>query len=261
MNEPLLYSVNDHVATITLNRPDTLNAIDEATHIALVESLLEVRNSPDVRVILLAAEGRAFSAGGDLNQIVRLQEDAQLREQACDVGIRLIEALLDTPVPVVAALQGDAIGLGASVALCADIIVASRTAHLADTHVKVGLVAGDGGCLTWPMAMGLNRAKRYLLTGKMLSAEEACEFGLITDLVDTPEEALPAARALAEEIAALAPLAVKGTKKALNQLSKARANEVFAIGMAYEQISLASEDVLEAVAGFKERRRPRFSGR
>jgi len=259
-SEDLLYTADGHIAHIAFNRPDTLNAIDEDMHVELLEALTRARTDADIRVILLSAAGRAFSAGGDLNELVHLHEDAHKRERMCDVGVRLIETLIDSPVPIVAALQGDAIGLGASVALSADIIVASRTARLADTHVKVGLVAGDGGCLVWPMSMGLNRAKRYLLTGKMLPAEKACEFGLITDLVDEPEEALPAARAIAEEIAALAPMAVSGTKKALNKLSKARANEAFIPSMAYEQLSITSTDVLEAVASFREKRRPRYTG-
>ena len=226
----------------------------------MVEILLSIRGNHDIRVVLLAATGKAFSAGGDLSEIQALHDDADKRNRMLDIGIRLIEALIDLPVPVVVALHGHAIGLGASIALGCDIIVASRNAKLADTHVKVGLVAGDGGCLIWPMSMGLNRAKRYLLTGKMLSAEQAYEFGLVTDLVDSPEEVLPLATGIAEEIAVLSPLAVQGTKKALNQLTKARANEVFPIGMAYERVSIGSDDVLEALAVFREKRKPEFKG-
>lgn len=261
MSKQILYSIENHIATITLNRPDILNAIDEEMHHELMEALLDIRGSQDARVVILKAEGRAFSAGGDLDEIKKLQADLKRRERMCDVGVRLIEALIDIPVPVVVALHGDAFGLGASIALSADIIVASNNARLADTHVKVGLVAGDGGCLTWPMSMGFNRAKRYLLTGKILPAEKAYEFGLVTDLVETPEEVLPVAKTIAEEIAGLSPLAVKGTKKALNQLAKARSHEVFPIGMMHEVISAGSEDILEAVAAFKERRKPVFQGR
>jgi enoyl-CoA hydratase/carnithine racemase len=261
MSDSILYSVENHVATITLNRPDTLNAIDEEMHHLLLDALLEIRGNRDVRAVVLKGEGRAFSAGGDLNEIIRLQEDYERRARMCDIGVRLIEAIIDSPVPIVVALHGDAIGLGASIALACDIIVASKNARLADTHVKVGLVAGDGGCLTWPMSMGFNRAKRYLLTGKLLPAEKAFEFGLVSDLVETSEEALPAAQAIAEEIAGLPPIAVSGTKKALNQLAKSRSNEVFPIGMTHELISAGSEDILEAVAAFKERRKPEYKGK
>ena len=259
-NDDLLFEMDGHVGHICLNRPDTLNAIDEDMHLGILEALLKARSNPEIRVLLLSANGKAFSAGGDLNELIELHRDPRKRERMCDVGLRLIETLIDTPVPVVVALQGDAIGLGASVALSGDIVVASRGARLADTHVKVGLVAGDGGCLVWPMSMGLHRAKRYLLTGKMLPAEKAYEFGLITDLVDSAEEALPAARAIAEEIAALAPMAVSGTKKALNELSKARAKETFTISMANERLCLTSQDILEAVSSFKEKRPPQYTG-
>ncbi|MCY4425482.1 MAG: enoyl-CoA hydratase/isomerase family protein [Halieaceae bacterium] len=256
----ILFSIKGHVATLTLNRPDTLNAIDEDMHQELLETLLGIRGNHEIRAVLLAASGKAFSAGGDLNEIRSLHLDAGKRNRMADIGIRLIEALMEIPVPVVVALHGHAIGLGASIALSSDIIVASRNAKLADTHVKVGLVAGDGGCLIWPMSMGFNRAKRYLLTGKMLPAEQAYEFGLVTDLVESPEEVLPLAAGIAEELAALSPLAVQGTKKALNQLAKARANEVFPLGMAYESLSIGSSDVLEALAGFQEKRKPEFKG-
>lgn len=260
-NEHLIYTVENHVAEITLNRPDKLNAIDDEMHEALLHTFLDIRRNPDVRAVLFRANGKAFSAGGDLDEVKQLQTDARKRSGMCDIGVRLIEALIDVPVPIVVALHGDAIGLGASVVLGCDIIVASKNARLADTHVKVGLVAGDGGCLTWPMSMGMHRAKRYLLTGKLLPAELAYEFGLVSDLVETAEEVLPAASAIAEQIAGLAPIAVRGTKRALNQLVKARSNEVFPISMALELESAASEDLLEAVAAFKERRKPEFHGR
>jgi len=256
----LLYTVKNHIAEITLNRPEKLNAIDDEMHEALLTAFLDVRRKTDIRVVLFRANGKAFSAGGDLDEVKQLQADAKKRSGMCDIGVRLIEALIDVPVPIVVALHGDAIGLGASVVLGCDIIVASKNARLADTHVKVGLVAGDGGCLTWPMSMGIHRAKRYLLTGKLLPAEQAYEFGLVSDLVDTPDEVLPAAEAIAGQIAGLAPIAVRGTKRALNQLVKARSNEVFPISMALELESAASEDLLEAVAAFKERRKPIFRG-
>jgi enoyl-CoA hydratase/carnithine racemase len=260
-NPHLLYTVEGHIAHITLNRPDTRNAIDEDMHLALLNILGDIRTDFQVRAVLLSANGKAFSAGGDLEEIRRLQADAHVRRSMCDVGVRLIEAIVDIPVPIVVALHGDAIGLGASIALASDIVVASKTARLADTHVKVGLVAGDGGVLTWPMSMGMNRAKRYLLTGKMLPAEKAYEFGLVSDLVDSADEALPEARAIAEDIAALAPIAVQGTKRALNELTKARSREAFHIGMAYEKESAASEDVLEALSALEERRKPVFHNR
>jgi enoyl-CoA hydratase len=257
----LRYEVENHIARITLDRPEALNAIDDEMHHELLEAFLAIRGSADVRAVLFASTGKAFSAGGDLNEITRLQADAAHRASMCDGGLRIVNALIDIPVPIVVALHGDALGLGASVVLGCDIIVASKTARIGDPHVKVGLVAGDGGCLFWPAAIGMNRAKRYLLTGDLLPAEEAWRMGLVTDLVETAEESLPAAQKLAEKVAALPPIAVRGTKQSLNALLKSRARETFDLSMAYEFHSGGSEDVLEAVAAFKERRKPVYRNR
>ena len=257
----LRLELDGHVALLTLNRPDMLNAIDDEMHTELLDALLHIRGLTDVRAVLFAAEGKAFSAGGDLNEIVTLQADGAKRARMCDTGTRIIHALIDIPVPVITALHGDAMGLGASVALGGDIIVASKTARIADPHVKVGLVAGDGGCLFWPASMGMHRARRYLLTGDMLPAEDAYRFGLVTDLVETAEECRPAARKIADKIAALPPIAVRGTKRALASLLKARAREAFDLSMAYEIESGGSQDVLEAVKSFKEKRKPVYQNR
>jgi enoyl-CoA hydratase len=255
------YEVEGHIAKLVLNRPELLNAIGEEMHADLLKALLEIRDNSTLRSVLFSAEGKAFSAGGDLNEVLTLQADTEKRNRMCEIGLRIIHALIDIPIPVVVALHGDAMGLGASIALGGDIIVASKTARIADPHVKVGLVAGDGGCLFWPASIGMHRARRYLLTGDLMSAEEAHRFGLVTDLVESPEECLPAAAKIASKIAALPPIAVRGTKKSLNALVKARAGEAFDISMAYEMQSAASEDIIEAVAAFKEKRKPVYRNR
>src|SRR5262245_27678683 len=211
----LRLEIDEYVAKLTLNRPESLNAIDEEMHADLLDALLGIRGEADIRAVLLRGEGKAFSAGGDLNEVVSLQADVAKRMRMCEIGQRIIQALIDIHVPVVVALHGDAMGLGASVALGGDIIVACKSARIGDPHVKVGLVAGDGGVLFWPASMGMHRARRYLLTGDLLPAEEAWRFGLVTDLVDAPEETLPAARKIADKISALPPIAVRGTKRAL----------------------------------------------
>jgi enoyl-CoA hydratase len=122
-------------------------------------------------------------------------------------------------------------------------------------------VAGDGGCVLWPAAAGILRAKRYLLTGDRLPAEEAFALGLVTDLVDTADETLPAARALAARMAALPPLAVQGTKRALNRLLQQRAGEVLDLSITLEAQSMASDDLAEAISAFKARRPPKYLGR
>jgi enoyl-CoA hydratase len=157
-------------------------------------------------------------------------------------------------------LKGGALGLGATVALTCDAVVASRTAFISDPHVLVGLVAGDGGCLMFPLTMGMLRAKRYLLTGDRLGAEEAWSLGLVTDLVDTPDDAHPAAMALAQRIAALPPLAVQGTKRVLNRIVQQRYGEIGELAFALEDRSMVADDVLEAIDAWKDRRPGNFKG-
>lgn len=176
-------------------------------------------------------------------------------------GYRLMQELLALRIPLVVAVQGPAMGLGANIAFAADAVVAVGSARFADSHVLMGLVAGDGGTVVWPQAGGILRAKRHLLTGDPLSAADAYAAGMVTDLVETQEELLPAARALATRIAALPPLAVQGTKQALNRLLQQRAGEVLELSLQLEQDTMLSEDLLEATNAFLEKRPGRYEGK
>jgi enoyl-CoA hydratase len=261
MSDTLTIDYDGWLAQITLTRPEVLNRFDPELHRDFIEALLEVRARGGVRAVVLAATGKVFSAGGSFDFMLNLRADTAVRIAALDEGRLLFHTLTDMPIPVVTALQGDAVGLGATVVLTSDAVVASRTAGLSDPHVAIGLVAGDGGCVVWPAATGMLRAKRHLLTGDRLTAEDAFAMGLVTDLVDTPEEALPAARALAERIAALPPLAVQGTKRAMNRVLQQRAGEVLDLSFALEGQSMASDDLAEAIAAFKEKRPPTYEGK
>jgi len=261
VSETLSFAIDGPVGEITLTRPELLNRFDVALHRDFTELLLELRGRRDLRAVVLASTGKCFSAGGDFDLMLAARADIDVRTNLMDEGRLMFRLLADLALPVVVAMQGDAIGLGATVALSCDAIVASRTAAISDPHVAVGLVAGDGGCVVWPAAVGMLRAKRYLLTGDRLTAEEGWAIGLVTDLVDGPDDALPAARALAARIAALPPLAVQGTKRALNRIVQQRAGEVLDLSFALEGDSMASDDLAEAIAAFKERREPKYQGR
>ncbi len=250
----------DGVCEIVLSRPELLNRFDPELHHELTRALRDIAADSSVRAVVLASTGKAFSGGGDFELMEAAHKDAGVRQEIIADARALLDAFLALPQPVVVAVQGAAIGLGATVAMLCDAVVAARTAVLADTHVAIGLVAGDGGCLVWPQAMGMTRARRHLLTGDPLDAETALRLGVVTDLVDTPDEARPAAHEIARRIARLAPMAIQGTKRALNQVSRQRAAEVVDLALAYEEQTLASQDLLEGVASFKERRSPRFTG-
>ena len=259
--ETLTVERRDHVTELTLCRPDLLNRFDDALHVEFTAALRQVGADPGTRVVVLASTGKVFSAGGDFELMRAAHDDPNARRRIVDDGRALLNTLIDLPQPVVVGLQGAAVGLGATVALACDAVVAARSAWVADTHVNIGLVAGDGGCLVWPQSIGILVAKRHLLTGDRLGAERAWQLGVVSDLVDEPEDVLPAARALAGRIAALPPLAVQGTKRSLNRVVQERCGEVLDLSFAHESVTLASDDLLEAISAFEERRPGRYEGR
>lgn len=249
------------IAILTLNRPELLNRFDEAMHADFIAAIAELANEADIRAAVLTATGKTFSAGGDFELMRRAHSDPSVRQAIIDDARGLLTGLLTLPQPIVAAVQGPAIGLGATIVLTCDAVVAARGARIADSHVAAGLAAGDGGTVVWPATAGILRARRHLLTGDPLDAESAFALGLVTDLVDEPEQVLPAAIEIAERIAALPPLAVRLTKRALNHGLLQRAGEVLDLSLAYEEATLASDDLLEAIAALKGRRPGEFTAR
>jgi enoyl-CoA hydratase len=242
------------LARLTLTRPELLNRLDEPAHHELIRAFRLLNHRPGTRAVLWTAEGKHFSAGGDLSEIYRQQADPAQRLNMFQQAKDIIYALLEIPYPVVVALHGDTYGLGASLILCCDVLVACRKAKFGDTHVKIGLVAGDGGAVVWPASAGMMRAKRHLLTGKLVTGDEAYHMGMVSDLVDTHDECRAEAEKIAWEIAALPPIAVQGTKRTLNAALRHRASEVLELGLTHEQMSVVSSDLREAVDAFREKR-------
>lgn len=204
-------------------------------------------------MLIISAEGRAFSAGGDFDEMLEAHASAAVRAQMTRDARNVLNGMIDFPVPIISAVQGAAVGLGATIAGLADIVVAWKGAKIADTHVNVGIVAGDGGVFAWSQAMGITRAKRYLLTGDFLSGEQAHALGLVTDLAETPDEVLPIAQALAEKIRALPPEGVNGTRRTFAALTRARVAEAFELGISLEMESMASENLRLTVEALRKR--------
>ncbi len=259
-NEAVRTSTSQGISEIVLSRPELLNRVDACLETELIAALSQAAADTSIRAVVLTAEGKAFCAGGDFEMILTANEQTAFRQVAMERARRLLGVLTSLPVPLIVGVQGAAMGLGATIALAADVVVASRNAKIADTHVSVGLVAGDGGALFWPQSAGMLRARRYLLTGDIINAETAYSFGLVTDLVESPDEVAGYAKGIARRIADLPPLAVRGTKKALNQLTKQRLGEVGETGLLVEEITLASTDLAEGIAAFKERRPGKYTG-
>ena len=261
MTQALTLEIVDKVAEIRLCRPEILNRFDMQLHRELTETLDRIAVDPEVLVVILSSTGRVFSAGGDIKVMLEAAGDIGHRMRMIDEGRHLFRTVADFPKPLVVALAGNSYGLSTSIILLADAIVSCPSVEFSDPHVVMGLVAGDGGTTAWPTAMGMIRAKRHLLTGDPLGAEDAWRLGVVTDLVDTPEEVLPGALALARRIAALPPLAVQLTKRALNKAVMARADEVMDLSFYLEGLSFGTEDLQEAVAAFKEKRPGVWKGR
>src|SRR6059058_649652 len=168
-----------HILTLTLNRPETRNAIDGRMHNELATIFYDVQLDEQADVIVITGAGSAFSAGGDINWLASLRQASSAGHLGSVDVKKIVFGLLDLEKPIIARIPGPCLGLGATIALLCDVIYAAESASIGDPHVRVGLAAGDGGAVIWPQLVGYARAKEYLLTGDMLSAHEAERIGLI----------------------------------------------------------------------------------
>ncbi len=248
------------VLRVTIDHPESpLNAVDDLLHGEFTRLFADLKREDQARCVLLTGAGRAFSAGGDFNWFPTLDNLASLEHLRRDAK-QMIWDLLDVPLPIVAAVNGPAIGLGASLALLCDVIWMAETATIADPHVLVGIVAGDGGAAIWPLAVGPARAKEYLLTGDAVPAVEAERMGLVNHVVPD-SELQTTALDFATRLAQGAPLAVQYTKQAVNKVIKNALNTAFDTSTALEIVTFQSDDHREALAAIKEKRKPEFHGR
>ncbi|MCR2764332.1 enoyl-CoA hydratase/isomerase family protein [Microbacterium sp. zg.B48] len=251
---PVLLTLEGDVHTITLNRPERLNAIDPATHDLLERTLREADASAQSRVIVITGAGRGFCAGGDVKGMAgktSFGESARMR--VLSPGRHLVDTLLRMEKPVIAKVNGAAAGLGATIALLSDIVIMSETAKIGDRHVNVGLVAGDGSGVIWPLLIGPSRAKLFLMTGRMIEARDAERMGLIWRAVH-PDTLDDEVRSLAEELAALPPYAVQATKSMVNRSLQAMSGVILDTGLAYEHLSMHTADHQEALAAWSQKR-------
>jgi len=198
---------------ITLNRPDALNAVNDPLHAGLANLWSRLGEYREARAAVITGAGRAFSAGGDFAYLDELRQDADLRAKTILHGCEIVLGMARCRIPVVAAVNGPAVGLGCSLVALSDIVYIGESAYLADPHVQVGLVAADGGPLTWPLQMSLLLAKEYALTGTRIPAQRAVELGLANHVVEDP---LAEAMACAKRIMELPRQAVESTKRLLN---------------------------------------------
>jgi enoyl-CoA hydratase len=242
------------VRLVELNRPGQRNAASEVLHTALAALWDRLAADDEVRAVVLTGRGRAFSAGGDFQVMTRVQQDEVFREQQIAEARRIVTGMVHCPVPVIAAVNGPAVGLGCSLALLSDLVLMAESAYLADPHVQVGLAAGDGGALMLPLIVGLPRARELLFLGERVTSAEALRLGLVNRVVPGDKvvgEAMDLARRLAE----LPATALRGTKRAVNLHLEQAIAAVLDAGLVAERASMQSAEHAEIVAGLMARDR------
>ncbi len=251
---------NDRVLTITMNEPEKLNAVGERMHEELAQVFVDAALDIDVDLIVLTGEGRAFSAGGDIEWMQKMIDEEGAFEKTAAEGRRIVFSMLDCEKPIIAKVNGHAAGLGATLALFCDVIFASEKAKIGDPHVSVGFVAGDGGAVIWPQLIGFARAKEYLMTGDMIPAVEAAQMGLINHAV--PLDELDArVDAFVEKLQKGAKKAIRWSKMSVNISLKQLAHSIMDASLSLEALSNKTADHQEAVNAFREKRDPVFTGR
>ncbi len=265
MTEHVLCRQDGGIVTLTLNAPERRNPISERGMVdAIVDALQRIDADPSVRAAILTGAGTAFSSGGDL----RAMQDAAAARAAAPAatpayyrhGIQRIPLAFERlNVPIIAAVNGPAIGAGLDLACMCDIRIAAESARFAESFVKVGIIAGDGGAWLLPRLVGFSKAAEMALTGDALSAAEALACGLVSRVV-ADSELMDAAGALAARIAANPPHAVRMTKRLLLEGRNMRMDSLLEMAAAMQALVHATEDHREAVAAFLEKRSPRFAG-
>ncbi|WP_417514147.1 enoyl-CoA hydratase/isomerase family protein [Minwuia sp.] len=254
----IAFERSDKVLTVTLNRPDVMNAVNRQLHAELARLFTDLQDD-EAEVIVLTGAGRAFCAGGDIDWMQEGIDQPASFERTATEAKQIVFGLLDLEKPIICRLNGDAVGLGATIALFCDIIIAHEDARIGDPHVSVGLVAGDGGAIIWPQLIGYARAKEYLMTGKLMTAADAAAMGLVNHAVSAA--ALDAETAkMAERLANGASKAIRWTKVSVNIGLKQMAHAIMDASISYELMSNLSKDHQEAVNAFREKRRPVFTG-
>jgi 2-(1,2-epoxy-1,2-dihydrophenyl)acetyl-CoA isomerase len=260
-DQAVLFEVRDRVATITLNRPDALNAINADLSAGLMDALRRVRSDDAIRVAVLTGTGRAFCVGQDLREHVRLLgEGAEaLWTTVPEHYNPIVTALATMPKPVIAAVNGVAAGAGANLALACDIVIAGRSASFLQAFARIGLMPDAGGTFMLPRLVGEARAKGLAMLAEPLPAETAAHWGLIWKVVDD-SELMSEALALAQRLASGPTVALGLIKRAIEAASRNDLSQQLDVERELQAEAARTRDFVEGVTAFLEKRRPEFRG-
>jgi enoyl-CoA hydratase len=249
----LIEPQGDGVLLVTMNRPQALNAMTYAMHTELARLWGDIDRDDSTKVVVITGAGRGFSAGNDLKQP---DPDAEGVMRVMKEAAEIVYGIVNLEKPVIAAINGPAVGAGLAVGLMCDITIAADDAKLNDGHVKVGVVAGDHACMSWPLLTSMAKAKYYLLTCETILGKEAERIGLVTFSVPQ-EEVLPKALEIAGRLARGSQQAIRWTKRSLNHWYL-QAGPIFELSTALEMLGFNGPDADEARAAFREKREPDF---
>ena len=247
---------NNGVLLITLDRPDKYNAADEQMHGELARVWADVSADPQIRVAVITGAGKAFSAGGDLDMVRRMAGNHDRVARMLSEMSDMVYNVINCEKPIISAINGVAVGAGTVVALLADISICALDARLGDGHVRLGVAAGDHAAILWPLLCGMAKARYYLLTGEMMTGEEAERLGVVSKAVPR-DQVLDEALRVADGLAAGSQLAIRWTKRSLNNWLR-MAGPIFDQSAAYEMLCFMGPDVLEGAAALAQKREPKF---
>ena len=239
--EELSVQTDGQVRTLVINRAAQRNCVNENLHRALANVWRQLAADKQAKAVIVTGAGRAFCAGGDLGWITTFLDDPVARDESVREGAQIIEEMLRFPLPVIAAVNGPAVGLGCSLALLCDIVLISETAYLADPHVAVGLVAGDGGAALWPLLTPILRSREYLFTGDRIPAATAVELGLASRTVP-PDDLMAEALRLAQRLTDQPAEALRGTKRVVNMHLSQVLSGAMQAGFAAEVVTMRSDE-------------------
>lgn len=249
MTDELLVTADGAVRTVTINRPQAKNVIDAALHHQLLDVWRDLDRDPQARCVILTGAGEIFSGGGDFAFLKAQHQSLDLRHAVSQQAGAILNTMINFRLPVVAAVNGPAVGLGASLALCCDLVLMSERSYLCDPHVSIGLTAGDGGALLWPYMMSMIRAKEYIYTGERIRADEAKGLGL-ANRVTAPDTLMDEAKALAAKLAAQPARALQTTKRAFSKHLAQAAISIVDYGLAAETVELGADEHIDKVRDF-----------
>jgi enoyl-CoA hydratase len=234
------------VRLVRFNRPDSLNGANRAMHQRLARLWTHIAEDDDARAVILTGAGSAFSAGGDFGYMQENIDDEEMRAQTMEEGRAIIAGMVRCRLPVIAAVNGPAVGLGCSLALLSDIVLMAEGSFLADPHLRMGLVPGDGG-MVFPALLGLSRAKEFLFLGGRIPADEAVRLGLASRTT-APADLLAEATRLAARLAEVPAAALQATKRGLNSYLEVQLDRAFDVALNGELASMGSDEHRQAVA-------------